>query len=151
MIADMLKREADSDLEGARAKVWTEAAVWLHQYANAARQQTATSYGVVTRLDGCCMWLDQRRLETEDLALGEAFTALHDRLKAYTQGDNYRVTMRAYDDTSHSLAVRATTPTEAAQRARRLDRFYLVGTDVPSVEFVEVTSVAVMTLAGPRR
>lgn len=90
--------------------------------------------------------LDGRADRSPDLAYAGALTQITTWLRReFTAGHDFHVKLEDLHGQPYELVVRATTPHEAALRARANDLVYLVS--IPLPDDVELTDAAVITLA----
>ena len=146
-IADALDTIAD-DLEAKAMdtpKPWPLAVVevieLLHDYADQARRHPDTPFSVVNRLDGLRATLaNTRLLRLDEGGERNAIRDLINELDNFTAGENFHVVLLSRGPQHHEVVVRAENRYIAAQRGLALDRRYLVSTDVPDAEILDVSS-----------
>lgn len=146
-IADALDTIAD-DLEAKamdKPKPWPLAVVevieLLRDNADQARRHPDTPISVINRLDGLRAMLASTRLLR--LNEGDDRSAIRDliaELDTFTAGENFYVVLISRGPQHHEVVVRAQDSHTAAQRGLALDRRYLVSTDVPDAEILDVSS-----------
>lgn len=105
----------------------------------------------IRRLDAVLLQLRDRHASTTDPDQQAAWHRTQDHIRAYTNGDNYRVTLHDHTHARHEIVVRATAPDQAVRRALRDDPLYVTAHHGPTLApDRSVTSVAQLTINGPR-
>ncbi|KOV81805.1 hypothetical protein [Nocardia sp. NRRL S-836] len=148
-IADALEAIAD-DLEAKamdRPKPWplavAETVELLRDNADQARRHPNTPISVINRLDGLrAMLASTRLLRLNEGGDRNAIRDLISELDTFTAGENFHVVLISHGTQHHEIVVRAQDRHTAAQRGLALDRRYLVSTEVPDAEILDLSSTA---------
>jgi hypothetical protein len=139
-LADELATKAPTTPSASHA-VWTATVELIRGYAGQARRTASPVFSVITLLEGLRQTLDDTRRFSASMDQRRALAELSNELGSVTAGFDHKVELLPAGQRYHVVIVRAQDESAAAQRARSLDPRYLVSTDVPDAEILDVAYV----------